>query len=64
MFDFLFESKGFLRTVGSTLAAVGEIMTVIPEPQFQVIGALLLKTGAIIGGLGVVRAAAVKVSSK
>jgi hypothetical protein len=60
MFDFLFESKGFLRTVG----AVGEIMTVIPEPQFQVIGALLLKTGAIIGGLGVVRAAAVKVSSK
>ena len=64
MFDWIFESRGVLRTIGSTLAAVGEIMTVIPEPQLQVIGAILLKTGALIGGLGVVRAAAVKVASK
>ncbi len=64
MFDWIFESRGVLRTVGSTLAAVGEIALVVPEPRFQVIGALLLKTGAIIGGLGVVRAAVVKVSSK
>ena len=64
MFDFLFESKGVLRTIGSTLAAVGEIVLMVPEPKCQVVGAVLLKAGALIGGLGVVRAAAVKVSSK
>lgn len=56
----MFESKGWLRTVGSAMAAVGGILTLIPEPTCVSIGTVLVKVGIAIGGTGVVRAGAVK----
>jgi hypothetical protein len=52
----MFESKGWLRTIGGALTGVGVALLAIPEPHCLVIGTALLKVGGIIGGTGVVRA--------
>lgn len=56
--DFLLKYKGLLRTVGGALGGVGAVLAAIPEPKTMAIGALLIKAGSILGGLGVVRAVA------
>lgn len=58
MLDGLLKSKGLLRTAGSTLAGIGALLTATGDPQYVIIGALLLKIGGTIGGVGVIRATA------
>jgi hypothetical protein len=55
----MFESKGLWRTIGATISALGGIAAVVPVPVVQAWAPVLLTVGATIGGLGVVRAAAV-----
>ena len=54
----MFESKGWLRTIGSTISAIGGIVLLIPDPRISIWGGLLMGIGAAIGGTGVVRAVA------
>jgi hypothetical protein len=58
MLEGLLKSKGLFRTIGSTLAGIGTVLTQVDDPQLILIGALLLKVGGSIGGVGVIRAAA------
>lgn len=54
----MFESKGWLRTLGATLSALGGIAFTIPIPIVQAWSPVLLAIGSVLGGVGVVRAAA------
>lgn len=53
----MFESKGWLRNIGSLLAGIGAIATQLPDPRAQAVGQVLLQLGGFIGGAGVLRAA-------
>ena len=58
MLNGILHSQGLLRTVGATLAGIGAILSQVEDPQYVVIGIILLKVGGFIGGTGVVRAIA------
>jgi hypothetical protein len=53
---FLNKYRGLLRTVGGALGGVGSLLIATGEPSALALGAILVKAGGIIGGLGVARA--------
>ena len=53
----MWESKGYVRTIGCIIATIGGIVQVIPLPQISVWGSLVSLVGAAVCGAGVVNAA-------
>lgn len=53
----MFESKGWLRTIGCIVASLGQLASLVPLPQVSAWSELATQIGVALGGVGCVRAA-------